>query len=155
MCFPGERPYLCPFEGCNKAYSNSSDRFKHVRTHQEQKPYSCRMPGCDKRYTDPSSLRKHIKTHGHFYKPAATSAARGANVERDSVARAPVHAKPHAHFSPCFDARLSSPKAKAEAEYAGRMTQALHESSSMQEHANWLTSALTFPRMPLLPPSLR
>ena len=66
----GERPYLCPFDGCNKAYSNSSDRFKHVRTHQEQKPYSCRMPGCDKRYTDPSSLRKHIKTHGHFYKPA-------------------------------------------------------------------------------------
>ena len=66
--FLGERPYVCPFEGCKKAYSNSSDRFKHVRTHQEQKPYSCRMPGCDKRYTDPSSLRKHIKTHGHYYR---------------------------------------------------------------------------------------
>ena len=54
--------------GCNKAYSNSSDRFKHVRTHQEKKPYVCKMPGCNKRYTDPSSLRKHVRTHGHYFR---------------------------------------------------------------------------------------
>lgn len=63
---PGEKPYLCPYEGCNKRYSNSSDRFKHTRTHYVDKPYYCKMPGCHKRYTDPSSLRKHIKAHGHF-----------------------------------------------------------------------------------------
>ena len=62
----GEKPYICPFVGCNKAYSNSSDRFKHVRTHQVDKPYYCKMPGCSKRYTDPSSLRKHMKIHGHY-----------------------------------------------------------------------------------------
>ncbi|XP_027629027.1 zinc finger protein GLIS2 [Tupaia chinensis] len=55
-----------PYEGCNKRYSNSSDRFKHTRTHYVDKPYYCKMPGCHKRYTDPSSLRKHIKAHGHF-----------------------------------------------------------------------------------------
>uniref|UniRef100_A0A8C5U7I9 GLIS family zinc finger 2 n=1 Tax=Malurus cyaneus samueli TaxID=2593467 RepID=A0A8C5U7I9_9PASS len=60
----GEKPYICPYEGCNKRYSNSSDRFKHTRTHYVEKPYSCKMPGCHKRYTDPSSLRKHIKAHG-------------------------------------------------------------------------------------------
>lgn len=65
--FIGEKPYICPFEGCKKAYSNSSDRFKHVRTHQEEKPYICKMPGCNKRYTDPSSLRKHVRTHGHYF----------------------------------------------------------------------------------------
>lgn len=62
----GEKPYICPYEGCNKRYSNSSDRFKHTRTHYVEKPYYCKMPGCHKRYTDPSSLRKHIKAHGHF-----------------------------------------------------------------------------------------
>lgn len=62
----GEKPYVCPYEGCHKRYSNSSDRFKHTRTHYVDKPYFCKMPGCHKRYTDPSSLRKHIKAHGHF-----------------------------------------------------------------------------------------
>lgn len=51
--------------GCTKAYSNSSDRFKHSKTHQEDKPYVCRVDGCDKRYTDPSSLRKHMKSSAH------------------------------------------------------------------------------------------
>ncbi|XP_070297978.1 zinc finger protein GLIS2-like [Salvelinus sp. IW2-2015] len=60
-----EKPYICPYEGCNKRYSNSSDRFKHTRTHYVDKPYYCKMAGCLKRYTDPSSLRKHIKAHGH------------------------------------------------------------------------------------------
>ncbi|NXS23135.1 GLIS2 protein, partial [Mystacornis crossleyi] len=32
-CPTGEKPYICPYEGCNKRYSNSSDRFKHTRTH--------------------------------------------------------------------------------------------------------------------------
>ncbi|KAF7645826.1 hypothetical protein LDENG_00197760, partial [Lucifuga dentata] len=62
----GEKPYVCPYDGCSKRYSNSSDRFKHTRTHYVDKPYYCKMAGCLKRYTDPSSLRKHIKAHGHF-----------------------------------------------------------------------------------------
>lgn len=53
-------------EGCNKAYSNSSDRFKHTRTHSTEKPYFCKFPSCNKRYTDPSSLRKHVKTFKHI-----------------------------------------------------------------------------------------
>lgn len=75
LIISGEKPYTCPFEGCNKAYSNSSDRFKHVRTHQEDKPYICKMPGCSKRYTDPSSLRKHVRTHGHHYKEGSQLSA--------------------------------------------------------------------------------
>ncbi len=29
----GEKPYLCHFLNCGKAFSNSSDRAKHQRTH--------------------------------------------------------------------------------------------------------------------------
>uniref|UniRef100_A0A3P8XTF9 C2H2-type domain-containing protein n=1 Tax=Esox lucius TaxID=8010 RepID=A0A3P8XTF9_ESOLU len=69
-------PYVCEHEGCNKAFSNASDRAKHqnrtshkptvlFKTPILQKPYICKIPGCTKRYTDPSSLRKHVKTvHG-------------------------------------------------------------------------------------------
>lgn len=66
----GDRPYSCQFEGCDKAFSNASDRAKHQnRTHSKEKPYVCwAFPECQKAYTDPSSLRKHIKTvHGTDY----------------------------------------------------------------------------------------
>lgn len=87
--FVGEKPYICPFEGCKKAYSNSSDRFKHVRTHQEEKPYICKMPGCNKRYTDPSSLRKHVRTHGHYFN--------GENESKTSKSKSPdqLRSSPH------------------------------------------------------------
>ncbi|XP_003369364.1 zinc finger protein [Trichinella spiralis] len=67
----GEKPYSCEFPGCQKRFTNASDRAKHQnRTHSDEvqsrrKPYLCPVPNCDKRYTDPSSLRKHMKTtHG-------------------------------------------------------------------------------------------
>lgn len=68
VCRAGEKPYVCSVNGCNKAYSNTSDRFKHTRTHFIEKPYACRVENCLKRYTDPSSLRKHAKSHNHQIK---------------------------------------------------------------------------------------
>lgn len=33
----GEKPYVCEHEGCNKAFSNASDRAKHQnRTHSNE-----------------------------------------------------------------------------------------------------------------------
>ena len=32
----GEKPYVCQYSGCNKSFSNSSDRSKHQKTHIEQ-----------------------------------------------------------------------------------------------------------------------
>lgn len=81
----GEKPYICPYEGCNKRYSNSSDRFKHTRTHYVDKPYCCKMVGCLKRYTDPSSLRKHIKAHGHAVVQERATSPRINRLESDGA----------------------------------------------------------------------
>ncbi|KPP78862.1 zinc finger protein ZIC 4-like [Scleropages formosus] len=59
----GEKPFKCDFEGCSRRFANSSDRKKHSHVHSNDKPYACRVTGCDKCYTHPSSLRKHMKLH--------------------------------------------------------------------------------------------
>ncbi|KAM9741980.1 zic family member 6 [Menidia menidia] len=59
----GEKPFKCEFEGCNRRFANSSDRKKHSHVHSSDKPYMCKVRGCDKCYTHPSSLRKHMKLH--------------------------------------------------------------------------------------------
>lgn len=61
--FPGEKPFRCEFDGCDRRFANSSDRKKHSHVHTSDKPYNCRVRGCDKSYTHPSSLRKHMKVH--------------------------------------------------------------------------------------------
>ncbi|KAL4648263.1 zinc finger protein ZIC 1-like [Arapaima gigas] len=72
----GEKPFRCDFEGCSRRFANSSDRKKHAHVHSSDKPYACRVAGCDKCYTHPSSLRKHMKLHSADC-PAKGHAARG------------------------------------------------------------------------------
>nr|XP_033802701.1 zinc finger protein ZIC 4-like [Geotrypetes seraphini] len=59
----GEKPFKCDFQGCNRRFANSSDRKKHTHVHCSHKPYICKVRGCQKSYTHPSSLRKHMKMH--------------------------------------------------------------------------------------------
>ncbi|XP_061092672.1 zic family member 6 [Conger conger] len=59
----GEKPFKCEYEGCNRRFANSSDRKKHSHVHSSDKPYICKIRGCEKCYTHPSSLRKHMKLH--------------------------------------------------------------------------------------------
>lgn len=87
LCFsplPGEKPFKCEFDGCDRKFANSSDRKKHSHVHTSDKPYFCKVRGCDKSYTHPSSLRKHMKVHcksppppsantGSTYHPSSTT----------------------------------------------------------------------------------
>ena len=53
------RPYMCTYEGCNKAYSNSSQLLQHSRLHTGGKPYQCNF--CDKSFTFANEHKEHIK----------------------------------------------------------------------------------------------
>lgn len=64
---PGEKPFKCEFDGCDRRFANSSDRKKHMHVHTSDKPYICKV--CDKSYTHPSSLRKHMKVINVFITP--------------------------------------------------------------------------------------
>lgn len=66
ILFPGEKPFKCEYDGCDRRFANSSDRKKHSHVHTSDKPYNCKVRGCDKSYTHPSSLRKHMKVHGNI-----------------------------------------------------------------------------------------
>ncbi|CAF5115596.1 unnamed protein product, partial [Rotaria sp. Silwood1] len=58
----GEKPKSCEYADSSKAFSNSSDRTKHIkRTHLNKKKYKCQIQGCGKSYTD-YSWRKSIST---------------------------------------------------------------------------------------------
>nr|XP_048721465.1 zinc finger protein ZIC 4-like [Caretta caretta] len=69
----GEKPFVCEFAGCDRRFANSSDRKKHTHVHSRDKPYRCKAKGCEKSYTHPSSLRKHLKTHRSL-EPAPSTA---------------------------------------------------------------------------------
>ena len=49
--------------GCDRVFSNSSDRKKHMNVHKRG-ILMCPIFGCDRSYSHPSSMRKHMKTHG-------------------------------------------------------------------------------------------
>ena len=58
----GEKPFPCPYKGCDKRFPNSSDRKKHLITHNKGKVvHVCQVPDCGKVYAHSSSLKKHIK----------------------------------------------------------------------------------------------
>ena len=97
MCFAGEKPFKCEFEGCDRRFANSSDRKKHSHVHTSDKPYTCRIKGCDKSYTHPSSLRKHMKIHCKSPPPPGSALDSTGDMdtssEADDVDSSPINVK--------------------------------------------------------------
>lgn len=59
----GDRPYICNFDGCNKAFSTSYGLKSHRRIHTGEKPYICTLDGCEKAFKTSGDLQKHTRTH--------------------------------------------------------------------------------------------
>jgi len=59
----GSKPWKCDSEGCTKAFGDSSNLIKHLRTHTKEKPYVCTEQSCGKSYAHSTSLKEHMNTH--------------------------------------------------------------------------------------------
>ena len=52
----GERPYICDYPGCAKAFVQNSHLKTHQRLHTGEKPFVCPEEGCSNRYTHASKM---------------------------------------------------------------------------------------------------
>ena len=56
--------YLFQYEGCDKAYSRLENLKTHLRSHTGERPYVCEIPGCEKAFSNASDRAKHQnRTH--------------------------------------------------------------------------------------------
>uniref|UniRef100_A0A0W0G9Y1 C2H2-type domain-containing protein n=1 Tax=Moniliophthora roreri TaxID=221103 RepID=A0A0W0G9Y1_MONRR len=56
-----EKPYVCDYPGCGKAFAITGALTIHKRTHNGHKPFKCTY--CDRAFSESSNLSKHLRTH--------------------------------------------------------------------------------------------
>ncbi|KAI8060457.1 hypothetical protein BC940DRAFT_312056 [Gongronella butleri] len=58
---PPQRKYPCP--QCNKTFSRPSSLRTHLFSHSGEKPYVCPHDGCGRRFSVQSNMRRHLRVH--------------------------------------------------------------------------------------------
>ena len=63
MCvtFPGEKPFNCPYEDCDKIFARSDELSRHKRAHTGEKKFVCAT--CSRPFVRSDHLLKHVKRH--------------------------------------------------------------------------------------------
>ncbi|KAI3750160.1 hypothetical protein L2E82_20787 [Cichorium intybus] len=59
----GERDFICPHEGCGKAFSLDFNLRSHMKTHSQKNYHICPYQECVKRYAHEYKLNNHIMSH--------------------------------------------------------------------------------------------
>ncbi|KAK3815569.1 MAG: hypothetical protein JOS17DRAFT_415261 [Linnemannia elongata] len=62
-CHSGTRPYICRFDGCDRAFTQLGNLKTHERKHTGERPYKCPHPDCDKTFTQLGNLKTHERIH--------------------------------------------------------------------------------------------
>ena len=58
----GDRRHLCPWHGCQRAFSLRKDLSRHQTTHTRARTHQCPNPGCNKCFTRADNCLRHSKT---------------------------------------------------------------------------------------------
>lgn len=60
----GEKPFLCPHEGCGERLSQAGGRDRHYEAmHCQDRRFKCEYLGCDSAFSRNDNLQQHIRTH--------------------------------------------------------------------------------------------
>lgn len=59
----GERPFVCDFPDCGKAFAQKSTLTMHNRTHTGERPYICDVGECREAFAQSGSLWGHVRSH--------------------------------------------------------------------------------------------
>ncbi|KAL5511870.1 hypothetical protein ACEPAH_5088 [Sanghuangporus vaninii] len=65
----GEKPHMCEYPLCGRTFSDSSSLARHRRTHTGKRPYACKWPDCTKMFTRRTTLTQHMRTHDPNWEP--------------------------------------------------------------------------------------
>ena len=61
LVFPGEKPFPCTWENCDRRFARSDELARHRRTHTGEKRFGC--PLCGRRFMRSDHLTKHARRH--------------------------------------------------------------------------------------------
>lgn len=57
------KPYACPYESCEKAFKRFDALRVHYQSHSEEPQFSCSIPGCQAKFKENPALKYHMKKH--------------------------------------------------------------------------------------------